>query len=434
MNLPYSKESEQALLGCILVDNDSMLEVGKLTSEMFFVTKHCSIFAKMSDMIKAGKSVDIITLSQRFEELGELDNIGGYSYLAELSTCCVSSSHAKSYAESIIEDSLKRNILEASEKLKCSIHDGENKALEILEEFNHKTNNLTQDIVEDEILDSNKLSSSYFEHYNKRREQKENGGVIGIPTGFDRVSIDKGEMMTICALPKQGKSMLAVNIAMNASLTHKVVFFSFEMNHKEIMNRVLSIILDKEIKQFKNVELNDNEIAEGLDILNTKYKNLKIYDKATTIEHLETIIKREHLVSGIDLCVVDYIQRTQTKKQLELVQKTIQVTSSLKSIALNHNVAMIPLSQFNREGSKRGLPTSNDIFGGESVKQDSDQIWILHNGTLVEDGQHNYDPVYILRKTHDRNDSNLGDIYVERKRGYAKFYDSFNALPPAWIK
>lgn len=434
MNLPYSTESEQALLGCILSDNNKILDIGKLTHEMFFIGKHSSIFTQMSDMIKSGKSVDLITLAQRFEELGELEDVGGYAYLSELLTKYVSTSHVTTYAESIIEDSLKRNLLEASEKLKCSISDGEKKALDVLEEFNHKANNLTQDIVEDEIFDTSKLSSSYFDHYQKRKKQKNNGGVIGIPTGFDRVSIDKGEMMTICALPKQGKSMFAVNIAMNASLSQKVVFFSFEMSHKEIMNRVLSIILNKKIKELKDVELNDDDIAEGLDILNKKYKNLKIYDKSTTVEHLETIIKREHLVSGIDLCVVDYIQRTQTKKQLELVQKTIQVTSSLKSIALNNEIAMIALSQFNREGSKRGLPTSNDIFGGESVKQDSDQIWILHNGTLVEDGQHAYDPVYILRKTHDRNDSNLGDIYVERKQGYALFKDSYNTLPPSWIK
>jgi replicative DNA helicase len=165
-----------------------------------------------------------------------------------------------------------------------------------------------------------------------------------------------------------------------------------------------------------------------MDQFMRKYPHIKIIDRIYTIEQIERICKKEKALYGLDTIVVDYIQRTADKE--ELVPRTQKVSKGIKQICINEKCAGIALSQFNRIGAKAGMPTSNDILGGESIKQDADAVWILHNETLANDMHPVYDPGYILKKTHDRN-GEKGDIYLRRERGSMNFKECDN--PPTWL-
>ena len=324
--------------------------------------------------------------------------------------------------------------MEELDSLTHKISVGERTPQELLHEFNDTSckiiSNKTNEIKN--IVDS---SQSYAEYYTERHERNKKGYSLGFNTGFDSIEIEKGQACLLAALPKQGKSMYAANIALNVSKKRKVIFFSFEMTEQEIMHRLLSIHSGQDINYFRNTQTSPEEVSEILSSFSEAYPGLKIYDKAITIEEVEDICKIEQMKNGLDFIVLDYIQRTPTKKQMELVQKTIHNSSKFKSMILNLRLGGVALSQFTRESAKKAFPSSNDLFGGEAMKQDFDQINILHNGSLdIETSEdRKYDPIYILRKTHDRNGGSLGDSLLRREKNKAKFTKEMYSMP-SWHK
>ena len=423
--MTYSEEAEKQLIGSLLSDNKNIFLVD-ISAEMFFNIK----LGKIYDHLKKQGVGDIMTVSQYCDD--NKINVALHE-LAELSANVIGGGHVEKYADIIRNKYIRR---EATREANVFIEKASNESVDVYESlscFIEDFTSITSDAEKNEIDDMLKTSNDYVTEYAERHAKRISGVSVGYDTGYEAIEIEPGQACLIAALPKQGKSMLAANLAMNVSRESKVIFFSFEMTKEEIMHRLLSIHAGKDIDDFRKNRLTVQEASDAIASFYDKYKNLKIYDKAITIEEVEQICKREKVRNGIDFIVLDYIQRTPTKTKMDLVQKTIHNSSKFKNIILNLKIGGLALSQFTRESAKRDFPSSNDLFGGEAMKQDFDQINILHNGSLdVEKETKEYDPVYVLRKTHDRNGGTLGDSLVKRINKKASFTTEKYKMPK-WL-
>ena len=97
---PHNIDSERALLGSTMLRPEAIHEImDTLRPEAFYSEKHRIIFQSMSELFQKNEPIDLLTLSARLTEKGQLDQIGGSNYLAELVNLVPSSANAEHYAE-----------------------------------------------------------------------------------------------------------------------------------------------------------------------------------------------------------------------------------------------------------------------------------------------------------------------------------------------
>ena len=116
--LPNNLEAEQALLGCLLIDNDTQTDVlDKLSQDDFYQESHKLIIGAMKKVFNARKPVDLVTLADQLEADKELEKAGGISYITDLAKITPSAANFKYYLDIVKRDSIHRRLIRASQKI-----------------------------------------------------------------------------------------------------------------------------------------------------------------------------------------------------------------------------------------------------------------------------------------------------------------------------
>jgi len=422
---PYCEQSEQSVLGSLLQEPDRIFDIDYMESKMFYFEKHQEIFSKMKSLLDQRKEVDIITVSTGVKEF----DIG---YLGELITTAFTASHIKTYGSVVKDKYLRRKLILSGDKITSA---GYNESLDSVKEL-ELAKSIIDNSIGDSIIDTandiDNLSNSVFEDFITKKERIASGSSLGIETGFSFMNFEPGNLVAINALPKMGKSILVTNIACNSSFNHKTLFFSFEMSKTEITQRMIAHTNRTRLSPIQNIEIEEELMAEHVGTFKRSCPNLKIVDITYTIDEVYRMCKKEKALNGLELVVIDYAQIT--GDNLELVPKCQHVTRISKRIAQDMNCVVVLLSQFNREGKREFFPRSDQILGGESVVQNCNQVFILHNATVSDENNSTKDiePIYILRKTHDRSSNKpKADYYLKREQDIMTFTQE--QYPPNWI-
>lgn len=195
-----------------------------------------------------------------------------------------------------------------------------------------------------------------------------------------------GNLITIAAGPGCGKSSMATDILSHVAMDQNlnVVLFSLEMTPMEVYNRTISARTELTRHQLSNSsQLSNTQIAKLLEVIQACSTSKVIYEKCglTTTEHICNRSIVHKLRNRLDLLIVDYAQliKRSSPKQ-NPTEGLTEFTHSMKQLAMQLDVPVIILSQFNREGIKRGgRPTLEDLYGSSSIEQDSNVVMLLHN-------------------------------------------------------
>ena len=106
--MPYNRDAEMALLGCLLIDTDIAAElVEKLTEDDFYQESHKYILRAMQKTFNARKPIDLVTVSDELDSDGSLEKAGGISYLTELTQITPSAANYGSYYDIVKRDSVR---------------------------------------------------------------------------------------------------------------------------------------------------------------------------------------------------------------------------------------------------------------------------------------------------------------------------------------
>lgn len=433
--LPNSLEAEQALLGCILLDNDGQVEIfTKVNVDDFYTESHRNIYDSMLKIFSKSIPVDFVTLTNQLEVDKKLDAIGGIDYITYLTNVVPSAANYNHYLNIVKNSAVRRHLIAESQEIIKTAFDAEdgNHAMQFAEK---KIFDLSQKDTSSDLELVGKPGGALTNVLSKISEIAENKGRLrGIPTGykeFDAITngLQNSDLILLAARPGVGKTSFAMNIAEYAAIEEgkKVAIFDLEMSREQLMQRSLSSVAKVHLGHILNGSMDSDE-WKRVWTAEKKLAQSSIYvDDSSMVTPFDIISKCRKLkmTEGLDLVVIDYLQlMTMGRQNRESrTQEVSDITRTLKVAAKELNVPIILLSQLSRAVELREdhKPILSDLRESGSIEQDADIVLFLYNPEKYNDIQSTDEPgtVYLLISKH-RNGS-TGEVRLKWVGEYTMF-------------
>lgn len=424
---PQSIESEQAVLGSIMLRKDAIHEVEDIVSaDSFYVEKHKMIFKAMLDLSLKNEPIDMLSLSTKLREQKLLDNVGGNKYLAEIVNTVPSSTNVKHYADIVQKKYVLRNLIEAADYVsELAFEEGDDHMTEILDMAEKKIFNVVSSPKNQKYTSMKDALPEAWERLEMLHEHK--GTLRGLPTGFKDLDtmlsgFQKSDLIIIAARPSMGKTTLALDIARMSSVVHdkSVLVFSLEMSSQQLVDRMLSAESKVNAWNLRTGHLSsDREFSQLRDSLD-KLAKAKIYiddQPGNSITRMKALSRRLKAEKGLDLIVVDYLQLMSTSKNYDsMVNQVTEISRSLKSLAKELDVPVLALSQLSRAVESRGgKPRLSDLRDSGSIEQDADVVMFIHREDKGKDESEKTNIVEILIEKHRNGPTGKIELFFNEK-------------------
>lgn len=395
--LPHNLDAEQALLGCMLIDERVPLTVfSEVYEEDFYSETHKTIFKAMLEVYKKNMPIDFVTITDELDKNSLLNEVGSVTYITSLTNSVPSAVNFKHYVELIKRDSMLRKLIYAGQNI-----------IEHTYSANDKTEALT--FAEKSVFDlSQKQDTSHLTSADSAINEviekfelieKDRNALAGLKTGFYGLDLltnglQKSDLILLAARPGVGKTSFAMNVINNIALNGGTcAVFSLEMSAPQLMQRAICSTAMVSMSKALKGELNDKEWKLILEA-KEKLSKAKIFidDSAlnTPVDILSKCrrIQREH---GLDVIMIDYLQLMQSGSKTDNRQVEVsEISRSLKIAAKELNVPILCLSQLSRavEGRKGNKPVLSDLRESGAIEQDADIVMFIHNPDmyLMDDG------------------------------------------------
>jgi replicative DNA helicase len=424
---PQSIESEQAVLGSIMLRKDAMHEVEDMVSaDSFYVEKHKIIFQAMLDLSSKNEPIDMLSLSTKLAERKLLERIGGNQYLAEIVNTVPSSTNIKHYADIVQKKYVLRSLIEAADYVsELAFEEGDDHMDDILDMAEKKVFSVVSSPKNQKYTSLREALPEAYERLEKLHENK--GMLRGIPTGFKDLDtmlsgFQKSDLIILAARPSMGKTTLALDMARMCATNHdkSVVIFSLEMSSQQLVDRMLSAESRVNAWNLRTGRLSsDREFSHLRDSLD-KLAKAKIYiddQPGNSIVRMKALCRRLKAEKGLDFIIVDYLQlMTTTKNYDSMVNQVTEISRSLKSLAKELDVPVLALSQLSRAVESRGgKPRLSDLRDSGSIEQDADVVMFIHREDKGKDESEKTNIAEILIEKHRNGPTGKVDLHFDEK-------------------
>ena len=435
--LPNSLEAEQAILGCVLLDNDAQLDIfTKLNVEDFYAESHKNIYDSMLKIFAKSIPVDFVTLTNQLEVDKKLEMVGGIDYITYLTNVVPSAANFSHYLDIVKNCSVRRHLILESQDIIKNAFDAEDGAgaMQVAEK---KIFDLSQKETSSDLELVGKPGGTLTNVLKKISELAENQGKMrGIPTGYDEFDaltqgLQNSDLILLAARPGVGKTSFAMNIATNAAINEgkRIAFFDLEMSKEQLMQRAISSVAKVQLSHILK-GTKDTDEWKRIWTAEKKLSQSSFYvDDSSIVTPYDIISKCRKLkmTEGLDLVVIDYLQlMTMGKTNRESrTQEVSDITRTLKIAAKELNVPIILLSQLSRAVELREdhKPILSDLRESGSIEQDADIVLFLYNPEKYNDVVTNDEPgtVYLLISKH-RN-GQPGEIKLKWVGEYTTYFN-----------
>ena len=394
---PHSLEAEQCVLGGLMMDQRAWDHVADVVSrEDFYRADHREIFSAIITLTERDQPPDAITVREYLSSIEALETAGGANYLAQIVEDTPSAANIRAYAQIIREKSMLRQLIEIGGDIAASAHQTEGQsATELVDLAEQRVFEIADRGARRGGFSS--LKQILPKTINRLDDLSQSeGDITGVSTGFadmDRMTagLQRGELIIIAGRPSMGKTTLAINIAENAAIAHKVptAVFSMEMSAEQLSFRMIGSIGRVNQQKLRTGRLNDEDWRR-IDSAVSMMSTVPIYidDSAglspTEVRARARRLKREH---GLGLVVVDYLQLMQVTGNTENRATEIsEISRSLKALAKELDVPVVALSQLNRSVEQRTdkRPVMSDLRESGAIEQDADVIVFIYREEVYE--------------------------------------------------
>ncbi|GEA62642.1 replicative DNA helicase [Vibrio comitans] len=433
---PHSLEAEQSVIGGLLLDNERWDTVAeKVMASDFYSRPHRLIFEAVKTLLEDSQPLDLITLSEFLERREQLEDVGGFAYLADLVKNTPSAANINAYAEIVAERAVVRNLIGVANEIADAGYDpqgrsssdlvdfAESKVFAIAEERSNEKDG-PQNV--DNILE--KTLERIEELYKTPQD-----GVTGVDSGFNDLNkktagLQPSDLIIVAARPSMGKTTFAMNLCENAAMSSDkpVLIFSLEMPSEQIMMRMLASLSRVDQTKIRTGQLDDEDwarISSSMGILMQK-KNMFIDDSSgltpTELRSRARRIARDN--GGLSLIMVDYLQLMrvpgmQDNRTLEISE----ISRSLKALAKELQVPVVALSQLNRSLEQRAdkRPINSDLRESGAIEQDADLIMFIYRDEV-------YNPDSSMKGTAEiilgkQRNGPIGSVRLTFQGQYSRF-------------
>jgi replicative DNA helicase len=389
---PHSIQAEQAVLGGLLLDNQTWDVVAdRLVEEDFYRRDHRLIFRAIRQLSERQAPFDVVTLSEVLEKTGELEEAGGLAYLAVLARETPSAANISAYADIVRERGVLRQLIHVGTEIADSAYQPEGRGMsDLLEQAEQRVF---------QIADQRQRGSTGFKPIKSllvsavdRIEmlfQKE-GHITGASTGFadfdDMTSgLQQSDLIIIAGRPSMGKTTFAMNIAENVAIKEglPVAVFSMEMPGEQLAMRMMSSLGRIDQHRVRTGKLEDDEWPRMTSAINILAETKLFIDDTPALSPTEVRARCRRLArenGQLGLVVLDYLQLMQCSGGENRVAEISEISRSLKALAKELNVPVIALSQLNRNLEQRPnkRPVPSDLRESGSIEQDADLIVFIY--------------------------------------------------------
>jgi replicative DNA helicase len=413
--LPHDINAEAAVLSAMIIDNAVVAKaLEKLEPDHFYRKTHETIFRTIAELFNSNIEIDLITLIDRLKTNKQLENVGGESFLNELSDVVMSGANSDYHIQIVLERALLRQLITTSNKIietcynsddlvENIVDNAEQSIFKIAERPNRKTFRSIGQIIPQTLEDIEKTAAT-------------KNVVHGVSTGF--VTLDRlvggfrpGQFIVLAARPAMGKTSLALNIAATLANNNdkKIAIFTMEMEAEELLMRMLSSLAEVEMDiMIKGYGMSDKMLLRLAGAADELSKRSIFIDDSGTNTILDIRAKTRRLqaeIKNLDLIIIDYLQLMSAKKGKENRQQEIsEISRNLKELAKELKVPIMALSQLNRglESREDKRPKLADLRESGAIEQDADLVLFIYR-----------DEVYYEDKSEKPN---IAEIIIGKNR------------------
>ena len=388
--MPYSIETEQAILGSMLISENAAVYIcSNFKSDAFYSLSHKKIYEQMLRLYQRNKPIDFVTIVSELDKAGTLEEVGGVEYLTSLTNIVPTGSNYLHYAEFLKRDHVLRQLITAGEKIVQMAYESDDmiKALKFAEKE-------IFDIGDKQAFSNlEQISGAVKEVLDKFEKISQDKDCLkGLKTGLyglDKITngLQKGDLILIAARPGVGKTSLAMNIVNNAALQSnaKCAIFSLEMPKVQLAQRSLCSHAFVSMTKALKGELSSDDWA-ALWQANKEFCEAQIYvDDSSLNTPMDILSKCRKLKreKGLDLVMIDYLQLMSVTngKNDNRQQEIGEMTRLLKIAAKELDVPIILLSQLSRKVEDRTdhKPMLSDLRESGAIEQDADIVMFIYN-------------------------------------------------------
>jgi replicative DNA helicase len=429
---PHNEEAERAVLGAMLLDNDSIdTAIQYLRADDFYSNANRRVFKAVLSLYNQGREKpDIITVVAELRQAGELDGAGGPAYVASLTDVVPSSANTDYYSKIVQDCSLRRSLLRISAEVNTRSYDESVESRLVLEETQQKFFELGENRQAVSYKSAKELVPKTVEMIEKLYNSKE--AYTGIPSGFGNLDdltsgFQASELIIIGARPSIGKTALALNMAAHITMAEKkaAAFFSLEMSDMALGLRLISSEAMIESQKIRTGLLKPEDFTALMHAAGKLYDApLYIVDTPSMkLLDLRSQARRLRSQHNVEIIFIDYLTLVSSENyQLPRHEQIAEISRSLKSLARELDIPVVALSQLRRDAEGK-RPNLSDIRESGSIEQDADLVIFLHRDRESDekrDREKRNDATAELIIAKQRNGP-VGTIDLSFKPSFAKF-------------
>jgi replicative DNA helicase len=445
---PQDLDAEQSVLGAMLLSEAAVAEATEvLKADDFYRGGHGEIFAAMLDLYQQSEPVDQVSVCDRLDQRGSLDQVGGRPAVFALAEAVPVVTNARRYAEIVREMAMLRGLIRVGTEVAQLGYDRPGDTRELLDMAEQKVYEIAQNgTIEDFTLIKGPLDEA-FHRLTLLFENGDGSGVTGLPTGFGELDrqtsgLQKSNLVVLAARPSMGKTSLALNIAEHVAVTLQkpVALFSLEMSKAEIAQRLLCSVGKVDQSRLKQGQLEDGDWMRVTGAMETLGSAPLFIDDSGAMTVMEMRAKARRLAArqpgGLSLVVVDYIQLMQASIPTDnRVQEISQISRSLKMLARDLDVPVLAMSQHSRALEQRQdkRPVLSDLRESGAIEQDADVVMFIYRDAYYRKSEGEEvrpdDPSNDLSEVHIAKHRNgpVGTINLRFQSRYTRFVDDYAA-------
>ncbi len=388
---PQALELEEAVLGALMLERDSIIAVQEyITADAFYTEEHRLIYKAVESLSAELKPIDLYTVTERLKVRKELKKVGGAAYLAQLTQKVGSAANVEFHAKIIAQKYVQRELIRSATEIQRRSYDEDQDVTDLIGFAESEIFKVAEGHVKRSVQNAKDILAKALAQIEEA--SKNTGAFNGVPSGFmaiDRVTLgwQPSDLIIIAARPSMGKTAFVLSMARNMAIDHEapVAFFSLEMSSVQLMMRLIVAetgLAGTDIKSGRLTPEQWRHLESATKPLGTA--PLYIDDTpALSVFEFRSKARRLKIHHDIKIIVIDYLQlmtgNQDSKGNRE--QEVAFISRTLKAIAKELNVPIIALSQLNRSTETRGgskRPQLSDLRESGAIEQDADIVAFIH--------------------------------------------------------
>ncbi len=390
--LPHDIAAEEAVIGSLLIDSDSLLHVSHLIkSEDFYRERNRLCFAACLDLFQRSEAIDQVTLARELSRTGQLDNAGGMAYLSQLVSTTPTSIHAEYYAQLVSRTSTMRRLINAASRISAIGYGDTDDVETTLRQAEDVLFRVRADRPAQGFISLRQIYDQFLEERAALTDPIDDSAPV--MTGYNDLDellggMQRSDMLILGARPGLGKSALAVNVSLNAAKQGAAVgIFSLEMSREQLALRILAGDAEVDAHRLRlslYTEAEEQRIIDSIGNLS----ELPVYIDDTPFQGIVEMRSKARRLAlspdGLDLLIVDYLQliqgRSQGRSGENRVQEISEISRAIKGVARDLRVPIVTCSQLSRvvEGRPGHRPMLSDLRDSGSIEQDADIVMFIY--------------------------------------------------------